>query len=106
MRGPCSARTLAGMIAFVAFAAGPSAAVSTPVSSSRQAGGGEADVSLGVQSAAAARTGRLVFVRATSTGSGLFTIRADGRGFRRLASGRDEEPAWSPDGSRLAFSGS
>lgn len=45
--------------------------------------------------------GDLVFVR--SEPAGLSAIGADGKGLRRLTSGRDEGPVLSPDGSRLAF---
>jgi Tol biopolymer transport system component len=45
--------------------------------------------------------GDLLYVQSRSPG--LFSIRADGRDIRRLTSARDEGPALSPDGSRLAF---
>jgi Tol biopolymer transport system component len=44
--------------------------------------------------------GRLVFQ--TSTGGHLYIIHADGSGLYRLTDGLD--PAWSPDGTRIAFS--
>ena len=50
--------------------------------------------------------GRLVYLRQEEdAGDDIFTIRADGSGERRLtnAPGEDYQPAWSPDGSRIAF---
>ena len=53
---------------------------------------------------AARATPRLAFARGADQGGGLYTIGFDGRGMTRLTSGHDEAPAWSPSGSRLAFS--
>ncbi len=44
--------------------------------------------------------GRLVFQ--TSTGGDLYIIQADGSGLKRVTDGLD--PAWSPDGTKIAFS--
>ena len=53
-----------------------------------------------------ARNGRIVFARQRGRFQGydLYTVRADGRGLRRLARARSAaRPTWSRDGRRVAF---
>jgi Tol biopolymer transport system component len=53
-----------------------------------------------------ARTGRIAFARQRGRFQGydLYTVRADGRGLRRLARARSAaRPTWSRDGRRVAF---
>ena len=46
--------------------------------------------------------GKIVFARFGEK-PGIYTIRKDGSGLTRLTRGSDGEPAWSPDGTRIAF---
>lgn len=50
-------------------------------------------------------TGRLAFVSGRDGNREIYSMNADGTGLTRLTthSGSDEAPAWSPDGSRIAF---
>ncbi len=81
--------TIAGLIALFAVAA---------------TGWAAGLVSSSSASAGAGTTARLAFARGADRGGGLYTIGFDGRGTKRVTSGQDEAPAWSPDGTRLAFS--
>src|SRR3954469_6715957 len=40
---------------------------------------------------------------AVATADGIATLNSDGSGFAQLTNGRDSDPAWSPDGSEIAF---
>ena len=49
--------------------------------------------------------GKIAFVGLVAFDSEIFTIESDGSGLTRLTNhaGTDEEPAWSPDGTRIVF---
>lgn len=49
------------------------------------------------------KPGRIALARAEEGQSGIFTIRKDGTGLRRVSKRQDIFPSWSPDGSRIAF---
>jgi Tol biopolymer transport system component len=49
---------------------------------------------------------RMAFADASQDSSGIATAAADGSGVRHLTDGRNDSwPSWSPDGSKIAFSG-
>src|SRR5205085_8705777 len=51
---------------------------------------------------------QIVFVTVTfgaTVSAGIYVIRSDGRGLRRLTTSFDDSPAWSPDGRRIVFTG-
>jgi Tol biopolymer transport system component len=47
--------------------------------------------------------GTIVFARTGARQHGIYTLRADGRGLRRLTTGDDDAPVFSPDGNSIAF---
>ena len=52
------------------------------------------------------RVGTIVFERSDDARGDLWTVRADGSGLRRLtANGSSYDPAWAPDGRRIAYTG-
>src|SRR4051812_13230964 len=56
--------------------------------------------------ASAAVNGRIAFVRTVAPGeSDIYAINPDGTGLARLTSapGADSDPAWSPGGTKVAF---
>lgn len=71
----------------------------------RANGTGQRLVTRGQEPAWSPRARRLAFVRLSDVHgeSGLFTVRPDGRGLKRLTSSGANAPAWSPDGRRIAF---
>jgi TolB protein len=49
--------------------------------------------------------GRLIAFASSRVGGGIYVVRPDGSGMRRLLRGAASDPAWSPDSRRLAYSG-
>ena len=49
--------------------------------------------------------GSLIVFSSNREGGGLFVVRPDGTGIRRLTETRGRSPEWSPDGTEIAFEG-
>lgn len=49
--------------------------------------------------------GRLIAFASSRNGGGIYVVRPDGSGMQRLVRGAASDPAWSPDGRWLAYSG-
>jgi Tol biopolymer transport system component len=47
--------------------------------------------------------GRLVAFASNRDGGGIFVVRPDGKGIRRITSTKGKAPEWSPDGKELVF---
>ena len=47
--------------------------------------------------------GRLIAFASNRDGGGIFVVRPDGRGIRRITPTKGKAPEWSPDGKELAF---
>jgi Tol biopolymer transport system component len=47
--------------------------------------------------------GRLIAFASNRDGGGIFVVRADGTGIRRITATKGKTPRWSPDGTELAF---
>lgn len=52
--------------------------------------------------AAGARS-RIAYAETGRSARGIYTVRPDGTGVRRLTNGPDRNPTWSPDGTKIAF---
>ena len=79
-----------------------------PIHSWGHAAQGATNGSLGKQtgqpSSRAVGNGKIAFVSATRTDTELYTMNSDGSDRVRLTSGQgDLDPAWSPDGTQIAF---
>jgi len=59
--------------------------------------------STGANATTPGRNGLIAFTGQTASSDGIFAINPDGSGLRLISSGSDDFPAWSPDGTKLAF---